>query len=61
LLFGVERFAAGGFGDFSVLRMADPVGGMEASVAIGGEVEERGRQNDGENKQDASNLIVVNP
>ena len=26
LLFGVERLAAGGFGDFDVLRMAEPVG-----------------------------------
>ena len=51
LLFGVERFAAGGFGDFNVLRTADPVGGMETSVAIGGEVEEGGRQNNGENKR----------
>ena len=51
LLFGVERLAAGGFGDLDVLRMADPVGGVETSVAIGGEVEEGGRQNDGENKR----------
>ena len=50
LLFGVERFAAGGFGDFNVLRTADPVGGMETPVAIGGEVEEGGRQNNCEDK-----------
>jgi hypothetical protein len=43
LLFGVEGFAAGGFGDFYVLGMADPVGGMEASVVIGGEVEKSGK------------------
>jgi len=31
LLFGVKRFAAGGFGNLNALRMAEPVGGMEAS------------------------------
>src|ERR1700723_4020991 len=43
LLFGVERFAAGGFDNFSMLRMADPVGSVKAGVAKGGEIEERGR------------------
>src|ERR1019366_243380 len=51
LLFGVERFAAGGLGDFNVLRTADPVGGVETSVTIGGEVEEGGRQNNRKNKR----------
>src|ERR1017187_788980 len=51
LLFGVERFAAGGLGDFNVLRTADPIGGMETSVAVGGEVEEGRRQNNRENKR----------
>jgi len=32
LLFGVKRFAAGGFGNLNALRMAEPVGGMEASL-----------------------------
>jgi hypothetical protein len=50
LLFGVERFAAGGFGDFHVLRMADPTWRDEASVAIGREVKEGRRQKNGENK-----------
>src|SRR5271157_2595115 len=48
LLFGVERFAAGGFGDFNALRTPDPVGGMETSAAIGGEVDKGRRQNNGE-------------
>src|SRR5260370_8786682 len=50
LLFGIERFAAGSFGDFNLLRRADPIGGPEAAVAIGGEIEEGVRQNDYENK-----------
>jgi hypothetical protein len=41
LLFTIERFAATrSFGDFNVLRTADPVSGVETSVAVGGEVEE---------------------
>ena len=51
LFFGVEPFAAGRFGDFNVLRTADPVGGLEPSVAIGGEVEEGRYQNNCENKR----------
>src|SRR5260370_15021472 len=51
LFFGVEPFAAVGFRHLHVLRTADPVGGMETSVAIGSEVEESGRQNNRKNKR----------
>ena len=50
LLFGVKRFAAGGFGNLNALRMAEPVGGMEASAAVGSEAKKGRHQNRGENK-----------
>ena len=61
LLFGVQGFAAGGFGNFNALRAADPVGGMEVSVAVGGEVEEGGRQKNGENKSAQESHRVCSP
>ena len=51
LLFGVEGFASGGFGDLNVLGVADPIGRMEESVTVGGEVEESGCQNNAEEKR----------
>jgi len=51
LLFGVERIAACRLSDLDLGRGAYPVGRMQSPVTVGGEVEKRSGNNDGESKR----------
>jgi hypothetical protein len=44
LLFGVECFAAGRFGNFNMLRMTNPFCGIEPPMAIVREIKKNGYQ-----------------